>query len=198
MEIFDNSTYCLAILLAISETASVNTFTITSLCICLTNHKYLAWFINIVLSYVWVRCQIFIFFFSCLYLFISLSMIALFGTVTDKSQNRSNECQKGLHQYVGIWRSETKVWIKVKVWILDIALLTWEDSWTAALYNPGSGLTISETSRDKFSTMRSILHIKNVRKAYDYLLRIKMLTVSEEFCLQFPTSPFANPRHATE
>ena len=29
--------------------------------------------------------------------------------------------------------------IYVKVWILDIALLTWEDSWTAALYNLGSG-----------------------------------------------------------
>jgi len=29
--------------------------------------------------------------------------------------------------------------VKVKVWILDIALLTWEDSWTAALYNLGSG-----------------------------------------------------------
>jgi len=27
----------------------------------------------------------------------------------------------------------------VKVWIFDIALLTWEDSWTAALYNLGSG-----------------------------------------------------------
>jgi len=117
------------------------------------------------------------------------------------SQNRSNECQKGLHQYVGIWRSETKVWIKVKVWILDIALLTWEDSWTAALYNPGSGVTILETSQNKFSTMRSILHIKNMRmerKAYVYLLRIKMLMVSEGFCLQIPTSPFANPRHATE
>jgi len=27
----------------------------------------------------------------------------------------------------------------VKAWILDIALLTREDSWTAALYNLGSG-----------------------------------------------------------
>jgi len=25
--------------------------------------------------------------------------------------------------------------VKVKVWILDIALLKWEDSWTAALYS---------------------------------------------------------------
>jgi len=25
------------------------------------------------------------------------------------------------------------------VWILDIALLTWEDSWAAALHNIGSG-----------------------------------------------------------
>ena len=29
--------------------------------------------------------------------------------------------------------------VKVKVWILDIALLTWKDSWTAALHNPWSG-----------------------------------------------------------
>jgi len=28
--------------------------------------------------------------------------------------------------------------VKVKVWILDIALLTWEDSWTAALHDLGS------------------------------------------------------------
>ena len=29
--------------------------------------------------------------------------------------------------------------VKVKVWVLAIALLTWEDSWTAALYSLGSG-----------------------------------------------------------
>ena len=29
--------------------------------------------------------------------------------------------------------------VKVKVWILDIELLAWEDSWTAALYNLGNG-----------------------------------------------------------
>jgi len=28
---------------------------------------------------------------------------------------------------------------KVKVWVLAIALLTWLGSWTAALYNLGSG-----------------------------------------------------------
>jgi len=29
--------------------------------------------------------------------------------------------------------------VKVKVWVLAIALFTWKDSWTAALYNLESG-----------------------------------------------------------
>jgi len=60
--------------------------------------------------------------------------------VRDSQQHRSAKKAKILSSY------NTRTKGKVKVWVLVIVLLTWADSWTAALYNLGSGSWLARAS----------------------------------------------------